>query len=93
MSIEKRKRKKGYVYVVWWKDEARRSHNKTFDLKRDAQAFEAKIKLAKRQGELADLDAGKEPLVEFVEELTCSPPKLTVQAAMFCRSSQVSLTS
>jgi integrase len=68
MSIEKRERKKGYVYVVWWKDEARRSHNKTFDLKRDAQAFEAKIKLAKRQGELDDLDAGKEPLSEFVEE-------------------------
>jgi hypothetical protein len=65
MSIEKRNRAKGHVWVVWWKDDLRRSRNKTFDRKADADAFEAKVKLLKRSGELDDLDAGKEPLDDF----------------------------
>jgi integrase len=68
LSVERRRRKKGYVYIVWWKDEARQSHNKTFEKKRDAEAFEAKVKLAKRRGELDDLDAGRESLSSFVSE-------------------------
>jgi integrase len=40
----------------------------TFDRKSDAEAFEAKVKLLKRSDELGDLDAGKEPLEEFVAE-------------------------
>jgi integrase len=39
--------------------------SRTFDLKRDANAFEAKVKLAKRSGDLAELDAGKETFREF----------------------------
>lgn len=68
MSIKKVKRRKGNAYIVWWKDENRRTRNKTFDLKRDADAFDAKIKLAKRSGDLDQLDAGKERLDEFVAE-------------------------
>jgi hypothetical protein len=40
----------------------------TFDRKSDAEAFEAKVKLLERSDELGDLDAGKEPLEEFVAE-------------------------
>jgi integrase len=68
MSIERRQRKKkGLVYIVWWRDGAR-MRNRTFDRKRDADAYEAKIKLAKRRGDLDDLDAGMEPLHQFVDE-------------------------
>jgi integrase len=68
VSIEKKQRKKGTVWIVWFRDDLGRSRNKTFDRKTDAEAFEAKIKLLKRSDELADLDAGKELLEEFVEE-------------------------
>jgi integrase len=68
VSIEKRQRRKGTVWVVWYRDDLGRSRNKTFDRKSDAEAFEAKVKLLKRSDELADLDAGKEPLEEFVAE-------------------------
>ena len=67
MSIERRQRKKGLVYIVWWRDGAR-MRNRTFERRKDADAFEAKVTLAKRRGDLDDLDAGTEPLREFVEE-------------------------
>jgi integrase len=68
VSVEKRQRQKGYVYIVWWKDASRNSHNKTFNLKRDADAFDAKIKLAKRSGDLEELDIGKETFTQFEKE-------------------------
>jgi integrase len=65
MSIHALKRQSGTVYKVIWRDELGRQRSRTFSLKRDAQAWDAKIKLAKRQGELAVLDAGRETLREF----------------------------
>jgi integrase len=67
MSIERRKRRKGPVYIVWWRDGSR-MRNRTFERKKDAQAFEAMVKLAKRRGDLDDLDAGTETLRQFVDE-------------------------
>lgn len=67
MSIERRERKKGTVWrVVWYEGSARRT--KSFDRKTDAQTFEAKVKLLKRQDGLEELDAGKETLDSFVDE-------------------------
>lgn len=69
MSIQVRQRKKGPVYVVHYYDTDRRTHvNRTFYTKKDAQAFEATVILAKRRGELDSLDAGKETLQEFEQE-------------------------
>lgn len=68
MAIEKRERKTGDVYRVTWRDDRGRQRSRTFSLKRDASAYEAKIKLAKRQGELAALDAGKQTLDDFLAE-------------------------
>ena len=56
------------VYRVLWRDERRRLRSRTFTRKRDAETWEAKVKLAKRQGELAALDAGKQTLEEFAAE-------------------------
>jgi integrase len=67
MSIEKRARKKGNVYVVYWRDSGR-NRNRTFDRRADAQAFDAQVKLAKRRGDLDVLDAGRETLAEFEQE-------------------------
>lgn len=62
--IQRRKRKKrdGTEYVVWrvrWHDETGAERSRTVDSRADAEALEAKIKLAKRAGDLAALDAGK----------------------------------
>ena len=69
MSIQVRHRKKGKVYVVHYYDtDLKKYRNKTFDRSKDAQAFEAQITLAKRRGELADLDAGTQTLSQFLPE-------------------------
>lgn len=68
MSIERRKRKDGFVYRVQFRDERGRQRSRSFSLKRDAESYEAQVKLAKRRGELSALDAGKQPLREFVAE-------------------------
>jgi integrase len=64
MSVERRQRQKGSVWLVRWRDHGR-SRIRTFDRKRDAEAFEAQIRLAKRQDALGQLDAGSQPLTEF----------------------------
>jgi integrase len=61
-------RKSGPVYRVQWRDEQGRQRSKTFTNKRDAESFEARVKLAKRQGELAALDAGRQTLKAFSED-------------------------
>src|SRR5918999_559488 len=71
--IEKRRRKRrdGSTYLVWrvrWRDETGAELSKTFDRAADARAFEAKIRTLKRTGALAEMDAGRETLAEFVEE-------------------------
>jgi hypothetical protein len=43
VSVKKVERQDGPRYVVWWKDDLRRTRNKTFRLKGDADAFDAKI--------------------------------------------------
>ena len=69
MSIEKLNRKrKGTGYKVWYRDQSGRGRAKVFDRKKDAEAFEAKITLMKRQGDLDDLDAGKQTLADFTEK-------------------------
>jgi hypothetical protein len=68
MSVKRVERRDGPRYIVEWKDDLRRGHNKTFRRKGDADAFDAKIKLSKRTGEFASFDAGKEPLRDFCEE-------------------------
>jgi integrase len=67
VSIEKRQRKSGVRYIVWWRDGAR-VRNKTFTRKADAEAWEAKVKLAKRAGDLDSLDAGRRTLSDFIDE-------------------------
>src|SRR3954464_9094606 len=71
--IERRERRRrdGTVYAVWrtrWRDETGIERSKTFDRAADARAWEAKIRMMKRSGALAELDAGTETLAEFVEE-------------------------
>src|SRR5829696_1259168 len=68
MSIHSLKRKHGTVYKVVWRDELGQQRSRTFSLRRDAQAWDAQIKLAKRQGELAALDAGRQTLEDFAAE-------------------------
>jgi integrase len=65
VSVHTIKRKSGTVYKAVWRDDAGKQRSRTFSLKRDAADFEAKVKLAKRQGELAALDAGRQTLEEF----------------------------
>ncbi len=66
-----RKRRDGTTYSVWkvrWRDERGFERSKTFDKLGDARAYEGKLRTLKRTGALADLDAGRETLAEFVEE-------------------------
>src|SRR3954454_16168390 len=71
--VEKRERRRrdGSTYAVWrvrWYDETSAERSKTFDRAAAARAFEAKIRMLKRTGALADIDAGRETLAEFVQE-------------------------
>jgi integrase len=68
MSVERVVRKDGsVVWRVRWR-QAGRNRSKVLGRKRDADAFDAEIVRRKRTGELARLDAGKEPLADFGEE-------------------------
>jgi integrase len=69
VSIEKveRKRSRPVWRVRWYNDRGQR-RSKIFRLKEDAEAFEAKVRVAKRQGDLDDLEAGKQPLSDFIKE-------------------------
>jgi integrase len=68
-TIKEKQRKKGTVYVVRYYDADQRKYvERTFDLKKDAQAFEATVILAQRRGDLAALDAGTETLRDFEQE-------------------------
>lgn len=68
MSVERVERKDGsVVWRVRWR-QAGRNRSKVLGRKRDAEAFDAELRRRKRTGELAQLDAGEEPLAEFGEE-------------------------
>jgi integrase len=66
VAVERRQRAKGVVYRSYWRDEGGRQRSRTFSRKADADAWDAKVKLAKRQGDVAQLDGGREPLRKFV---------------------------
>jgi integrase len=74
--IQKRRRRgrdgKAYtVFPVRWYDDAGAEHSKTLPRgtsKQEAEDFERRVKMLKRTGELATLDAGRELLEDFVEE-------------------------
>jgi integrase len=68
VSIHRRNRKSGTVWRVQWRDERGAQRSRTFTRKADADAWDAKITLAKRQGELATLDGGKQTLKDFVSD-------------------------
>jgi len=66
-----RRRRDGTAYVVWrvrWHEADGAERSRTFDRHADAVAFEAKVRLAKRAGDLPSLDAGRQTLSEFAEE-------------------------
>lgn len=68
MSVERVVRKSGTV--VWrarWRQDGR-NRSRVLGLKRDAEIFDGEVRRRKRMGELALLDAGKQPLSEFGEE-------------------------
>ncbi|MCA1846128.1 MAG: site-specific integrase [Actinobacteria bacterium] len=68
MSVERVERKDGsVVWRVRWRQSGR-NRSKVLGRKRDAEAFDAELRRRKRTGELALLDAGKQPLAEFGEE-------------------------
>src|SRR5689334_20763605 len=84
--IERRDRRrrdgtKYAVYRVRYRDERGLERSCTFDRVADARAYEAKIRVAKRAGMLADLDAGTETLAEFVEEWWTTYPGPTLERA------------
>jgi hypothetical protein len=68
VSIHTLKRKRGNAYKVVWRDELLQQHSRRFNLKRDAEVWEARVKLSKRQGELAALDSGRQLLRDFASD-------------------------
>ena len=68
MSVERVVRGDGsVVWRVRWR-QAGQNRAKVLGRKRDAEAFDAELRRRKRLGELALLDAGKQPLREFGKE-------------------------
>lgn len=68
MSITKVPRNHGHAWKVRWYEESGRQRTKSFTRKEDAETFEAKVTLAKRRGDLAELDAGRVLLKTFVPQ-------------------------
>jgi integrase len=69
VSIEKVTRKDGKVsYRVRWREDGR-NRARTYSRREDARAADADITRRKRLGTLADLDAGKETLDTFVQDV------------------------
>ena len=69
MSVDVRSNQDGSIsYCVRYRDATGRDRRKTFRRERDAAAFDAKVTLTKRSGEIAQLDAGRERLEDFAEE-------------------------
>lgn len=57
-----------WTFRIRWSDPSGARRSQEFDSQRDAQDFQAKLRLAKRADSVADLDAGRETLSDFVEE-------------------------
>ncbi len=69
-GVEIRERRRGgetyYRYRVRFTNAAGRSDQETFDTPQEALDFKAKLRLMKRRGDLAELDAGRQTLEEFM---------------------------
>lgn len=66
----KRRRRDGREYTVYrvrFYGTDGRERSRTFDSRADARAFEAKVRLLKRGGDLEQLDRGRETLAAFAE--------------------------
>lgn len=57
-----------WTYRVRWTDHAGRRRSDEFDTQKDAIDFRAQLRLAKRAGQVAALDQGRETLAAFIEE-------------------------
>src|SRR5215207_7531336 len=57
--------RKGTKWSVRYRDGGR-NRSRTFDLRRDAERFDAEVTRRRQLGQLAALDAGRETLDEFV---------------------------
>jgi integrase len=80
MSVQRRPRPDGSTaWRVRW-EEGDRWRSRTFDLKRDAQAFDSEQRRRRRLGTLADLDAGLETLDGYVTS-TWGPTHAALLAA------------
>lgn len=89
MSVHRRTRQQGVAWQVKWRDERGRQRSRTFSLKRDADTWDADVRLRKTRGELRELDAGKQKLADFVQiwwarygELHLSPKTLATYAGI-----------
>jgi integrase len=68
VSVERRRLKGGgQVWRVRWR-EGGKNRARNFDLKRDADVFDADLRLRRRRGDLELLDAGRETLADFALE-------------------------
>jgi hypothetical protein len=66
MSVEKVQRASGeVVWRVRWRQHGR-NRARTFSSRRDARDFDAEVRRQRRAGSLTALDAGAEPLGEYV---------------------------
>lgn len=63
----RRDRDGAIVHRVRWRDETGQARSKVVGKRRDAEAFDAKLKEARRLGSLGLLEAGRETLDEYVE--------------------------
>lgn len=67
MSIEKRSTQRGTRWTVRYR-ESGRNRRETFDSRKDAEAYEAQVRLAQRSGTLRALDGGQIELAVFGEK-------------------------
>jgi integrase len=68
MSVHRRERAGRVVWRVQWRDDGGRQRSRTFSRKRDADVYDAKAKLAKRQGDVALLASGKQSFRSFLDQ-------------------------
>ena len=61
--------RKGSRWAVRYRDEGQRNRSRSFDRKGDADQFDAEITRRRQLGTIAQLDAGKQTLDEFVTQV------------------------
>ena len=66
--LQRLERKAGVRWRVYWRDPAGKTHGKTFERRRDAEAFGQVMEQWKREGTYLDPRRGRVTLAAFVEE-------------------------